>query len=187
MQKTFLFAKTFSNFFNKIGRQYPYGVLAVLKKNCLTDYSLLTIHTGIASTACVMTQGVIASTACVYTHDEIASTAYGRPQTVFLQIFHEQKSVKIAHRWNIPLTPLRAKFRNFLCEVFKFLRLKNPPTKHDIFNKIRPFLMKESSQTMEKREHKNHFALCLSNDEFHILKENFIDSNMKDESAFLRI
>jgi len=47
MQKTFLFAKTFSNFFNKIGRQYPYGVLAVLKKNCLTDYSLLTIHTGI--------------------------------------------------------------------------------------------------------------------------------------------
>jgi len=47
--------------------------------------------------------------------------------------------------------------------------------------------MKESSQTMEKREHKNHFALCLSNDEFHILKENFIDSNMKDESAFLRI
>ena len=40
---------------------------------------------------------------------------------------------------------------------------------------------------MEKREHKNHFALCLSNDEFHILKENFIDSNMKYESAFLRI
>jgi branched-subunit amino acid transport protein AzlD len=79
MQKTFLFAKTFSNFFNKIGRQYPYGVLAVLKKNCLTDYSLLTIHTGIASTACVMTQGVIASTACVYTQEEIASTAYGRP------------------------------------------------------------------------------------------------------------
>ena len=39
---------------------------------------------------------------------------------------------------------------------------------------------------MEKREHKNHFALCLSNDEFHILKEKFIDSNMKEESVFLR-
>jgi len=37
MQKTFLFAKTFSNFFNKIGRQYPYGVLASLKGNFLAD------------------------------------------------------------------------------------------------------------------------------------------------------
>lgn len=40
---------------------------------------MLTVHTEAASTACVMTQGVIASTACVYTQDEIASTAYGRP------------------------------------------------------------------------------------------------------------
>ena len=103
------------------------------------------------------------------------------------QVTNASILTKLVHMWNIPLTPLRSKFRNFLCEFFKFLRLKNPPTKHDIFNKIRPFLIKESSQTMEKREHKNHFALCLSNDEFHILKENFIDSNMKYESAFLRI
>ena len=56
---------------------------------------------GTASTACVMTQGVIASTAC------------GRPQALFLQIFHEEKSVKIAHKGKIPLTPLRSKNENF--------------------------------------------------------------------------
>ena len=116
----------------------------------------------------------------------IASTACGRPQALFLQIFHEWKSVKIAHKGKIPLTPLRSKFRNFLCEISKFSRLKNPPARHDIFNKIRIFLRKESSQTMKKREHQNRFALCLSNNEFHILKQKFKTSNMKDKSAFLR-
>ena len=48
---------------------------------------------GIASTARVMTQG------------EIASTAYGRPQALFLQNFRKRKSVKIAHKGTIPLTP----------------------------------------------------------------------------------
>ena len=44
----------------------------------------------------------------------IASTAYGRPQAVFLQIFHEWKSVKIAHKGNIPLTPFTLKTKRIL-------------------------------------------------------------------------
>ena len=60
-----------------------------------------------------MTQGVIASTACVMTQGVIASTACGRPQALFLQIFLEEKSVKIAHKEKIPLTPLRSKNENF--------------------------------------------------------------------------
>lgn len=55
-----------------------------------------------------------ASTACVMTQGRIASTAYGRPQAVFLQIFHEWKSVKIAHKGNIPLTPFTLKTKRIL-------------------------------------------------------------------------
>ncbi len=82
--------------------------LPIWAKTCL----LFFLET--ASTACVYTQGVIASTACVMTQGRIASTAYGRPQAVFLQIFHEWKSVKIAHKGNIPLTPFTLKTKRIL-------------------------------------------------------------------------
>lgn len=45
------------------------------------------------------------------TQGEKASTAYGRPQAVFLQNFQEWKSVKIAYKGQIPLTPLLCKIR----------------------------------------------------------------------------
>ncbi len=79
-------------------------------KTCLYSIS------GAASTACVMTQGVIASTACVYTHDEIASTAYGRPQAEFSQIFPVEYLQKLACiRGIVPLAPF-AKTSKLLLE-----------------------------------------------------------------------
>jgi len=85
-----------------------------------------------------------------------------------------------------PPDPLCApKFRNYLCGISGFLRLKNPPAGYGILQKQNIFL-KGVSQTMENRERQNRLTLRLSDDELYILEQKCKASHMKDKSSFLR-
>ena len=82
------------------------------KANCLADKTRLYSNTGIASTACVMTQG------------KIASTAYGHPQAEFSQIFPYGISVKIgSHKGNPPYNVVNLSRKS---SNYKFMRMQKP-------------------------------------------------------------
>ncbi len=138
VSKTFLFTKTFSEFFSSVWAVTPVWVLGSLPVQAKT---LLYSISGIASTACVMTQGEIASTACVYTQDKIASTAYGRPQADFSQIFSCGNSVKIGLHRGISPNPFILQNQNFLAKK-DVLSLKIfPQSQHTFIYRILIFYL----------------------------------------------
>ena len=119
-QKTFLFTKTFSEFFSSVWAVTPVWVLGSLPVQAKPRLHSIS---GIASTARVMTQGGIASTAC------------GRPQALFLQNFHKWKSVKIAHKGTIPLTPSAVQNSQIALTEFLYFLLEKHPCRYDILQK----------------------------------------------------